>query len=251
MKHAVKEAYGDAAEWIGVERILAEIRDPASDRPDAARYFLNLPWSDDAQWITPAEWDACQVDEALEDGEEITVGFDGSRWEDETGFAAASLDGLVTLPGVWSPIGELGIDSALVDETVRDTHDRFHIRKGYADPPYWQDDISRWAADGIPFEEWWTNRKRKMVAALDRFRTAVRTRQLRHDGNPELRRAVLNCRVNRTWAGVEVRKEHQRSKKKIDAAIAAVLCWEARAVVIGSEAPKKKRAATRRRAIRG
>src|SRR5439155_3274921 len=41
LRAALIQAYGDAAEWIDLERIIAEARDPQTDESDVRRYFLN------------------------------------------------------------------------------------------------------------------------------------------------------------------------------------------------------------------
>jgi hypothetical protein len=41
IRAALAEAYGDAAEWMDLERLIAEARDPQTSESDFRRYFLN------------------------------------------------------------------------------------------------------------------------------------------------------------------------------------------------------------------
>jgi hypothetical protein len=43
LRAALTEAYGDAAEWIDLDRLIAEARDPQTDESDFKRYFINVP----------------------------------------------------------------------------------------------------------------------------------------------------------------------------------------------------------------
>jgi phage terminase large subunit-like protein len=79
-----------------------------------------------------------------------------------------------------------------------------------------------------PFE-FWCNRLTVVVRALERFHDAVTDHELVHSGDPTLTRHVLNARRRATRAGISIAKEHPTSPRKIDAAMAAVLAYEARA----------------------
>jgi hypothetical protein len=80
-----------------------------------------------------------------------------------------------------------------VDAAVAAAMERYEVCGMYADPPHWQDYVDRWSAEfadrlqvkatGPRPLEWWTNRPRFMVAALERFREAVVDKGLRHSGS--------------------------------------------------------------------
>jgi len=73
-----------------------------------------------------------------------------------------------------------------------------------------------------------------MVTALERFREAVAGRALTHDGSSVLAQHVLNARRRVGRAGVTISKENPSSSRKIDAAMAAVLAYEARADAVAA-----------------
>jgi phage terminase large subunit-like protein len=125
----------------------------------------------------------------------------------------------------------------------------------YADPPHFQDYVDRWMAEFGPRLrvratqqrpiEWWTNRPKAMVDALERFHSAVTAQQLSHDGGTVLTRHVLNARRRIGRTGLTISKEYPGSPRKIDAAMAAVLAYECRAdaVTAGFARPRRKRRA--------
>jgi hypothetical protein len=96
------------------------------------------------------------------------------------------------------------VDREAVDAAVAAAFDRFTVVGFYADPALWQDYMDRWTqrhaarlrvkAQAARPLEWWTNRPTAMVAALERFHTAVLGRQLSHDGGVVLTSHVLNAR---------------------------------------------------------
>ena len=82
-----------------------------------------------------------------------------------------------------------------------------------------------------------TNRTQKAVDAL---RTAIVNQECTFDGNPILRRHLLNARVFARPGRLVVGKPHPASHQKIDAAVAAALAWQAQLDVLASPpAPKK------------
>ena len=86
------------------------------------------------------------------------------------------------------------------------------------------------------------NRSRAMVAALNRYHTAVTTGQMTHDGNEAVTRHIHNAKVKMTREGAQIRKDRPGSTNKIDLTMAAVLSYEARgdAVEAGLNKVKKK-----------
>jgi len=87
----------------------------------------------------------------------------------------------------------------------------------------------------------------KFVHCLSRFHDAIVDKDLLHAGDPILTRHVLNSRRRSGRYGISIAKATPDSPNKIDAAIAAVLAYEARnqAVAGGAlaeaQAPKKSR----------
>lgn len=246
----LKVAYMDTP-WIDYDRIIGEIWDPANDPADSRRFYLNQIVSSSDSWISQQEWDLCKGEvEPLKPGDTITLGFDGSVHDDSTALVACRLeDGYLQPIGVWEkPVGALGdnweVDSEEVDAIVERTFTDYEVVAFFADPPYWQDYIDRWtaryskklkvkASQTHPIE-FWTNRSTQMVAALERMRTAIRTRALVHLDQSTLSRHVLNAKTKEVPAGTVIRKDFPRSPRKIDAAMAACLAYEARSACVAA-----------------
>jgi hypothetical protein len=157
---------------------------------------------------------------------------------------------------VWEePDGEAGRDwrvpTHLVDLAVREAFKRYRVVGMYADPARWESYVASWEADygtrlkvkstrQNPIEWWMTGgRAHAVVQALEQFHGAVIDREITHDGSTVLARHVLNARRRPGRNGVQIAKDHPDSPRKIDAAIAAVLAWQARldAVAAGAGAP--------------
>jgi phage terminase large subunit-like protein len=72
------------------------------------------------------------------------------------------------------------------------------------------------------------NRSYLVVRALEQFQNSVIDREMVHSGDLALSRHILNARRRLGRSGLSISKEHPDSKNKIDAAVAAVLAYQAR-----------------------
>jgi phage terminase large subunit-like protein len=258
LRAALVEAYGEAAAWTNLEGIISEIFDPATDEADNRRYWLNQVVRATDQWMDPAAWDKAEAPQMIGAGEAIALGFDGSIRDDATALIGCRIsDGHLFVIDVWerkdtrdlrtvakydAPMWE--VDRRAVDAAVAHTMRHYRVVRLYADNWQWQDALDRWAAEwpGVVVS-WPTNRERAMVHALERLHTAVNTGECTHAGDPVLTRHVLNARRRPVRAGDVIAKERDGSPKKIDAAVAATLAYEARAdaVAAGATRPKRSR----------
>lgn len=253
LRAAILDVYGAAAPWTNVDGILAEFADPQNDLADNRRYWLNQVVRGSDQWMDAELWDACSNDVILRPRERVCLGFDGSQFDDSTALVACRVeDGALVLLDLWEkPDGPAGdgwsVDKLAVDAAVAAAFERFEVVLMYADPPFWQDYVAAWSATwSSAVREWWTNRDRAMGAAVERIETAVRGSTLVHSGDPRLTRHVLNARIRDVAAGGgerkhTLRKDRPRSPHKIDAAVAMVLAYEARADAVAAGALARKR----------
>jgi hypothetical protein len=240
---------GGHVDLDGIESEAADLIE--RDLPQAERFFGNKLVAGSDTWIASKKWDERFLPAALlKDGEQITLGFDGSVNEDSTGLMGCRIsDGCLFKLGLWEkPIGIEGegwqVSVGEVDARVASIFKKFDVVRMYCDPPFWHDSIDRWASEfgEKVVVQWWTNRSRAMVAALDRFHTAVMTGQLFHDGDADLKRHMMNAKVKITRDGVLIRKDRPGSPNKIDLDICAALAYEARgdAIEAGILTKKKK-----------
>lgn len=267
LREAITDAYGEALAWIDLDAIVDAFYDPRNDPHDSRRFFLNARTSASDSWLDAGEWAAC-ADPAklIADGEAVTLGFDGSVREDSTALVVCRVsDGHLELVTVGDRVAcwekprdarpDWQVDREEVDAAVAIAMERWRVVGFYADPPQWSDYLDRWqsaygprmrvkATAARPME-WWTNRPKAMVAALERLHTAIRGQEMSHDGGATLTRHMLNARRRITTAGLTIAKEHPGSARKIDCAIAATLAYECRAdaVAIGLDRQRKPRRA--------
>ena len=234
----LRQVYGSAAEWMDLDRIYREMRDPRScpDEATAARYYLNRALSGADAWIAKDVVERQSRAETIDPGEAVALGFDGSLNDDSTVLIASRMsDGFFFPIGIWSkPAGPEGawweVPRADVLETIREAFDRYTVSRLYADPHEWRSDIDSLAEE---FPErvipWETRRDVQMAAALDRLHTGLRTGDLWHSGDPLVIEHFANAYVRRKGGHRLVRKEHDQSSRKIDSVLGAALAVEARA----------------------
>lgn len=247
--------YGEALKQNGghvdLDSIEAEAFDLIErDAAQAERFFGNRIVAGADSWLDPLKVDELATGNDLVDGESITIGFDGSLRDDATALVGCRLsDGYVFLLGVWeAPLeaeaaSEWEVPVGEVDAAVAAAFKRFTVSRMYCDPAYWQDIVDRWGSEyGEKIvTQWWTNRERAMVAALERFATAVSTSELSVETDDTLLRHLKNAKRKQTRSGVLIRKDRPGSPNKIDLAVAAVLAYEARGDAIAAGALKEKK----------
>jgi hypothetical protein len=266
VRAGLRELYRDSP-WVNIDRVVAEIYDLGTHPADARRFYLNQVSVAEDGWLAQHEWAACAAPtEIVADDEAITLGFDGSRSRSRGITDATALigcrvaDGHVFELGIWEqPQGPAGqgwqVPVTEVDAAVRAVMDRYRVVGFYADPARWETWVAAWEADygsrlqvkasrDHPIEWWMTGgRSGLIVRALEQLHSAVLDREMSHDGGYALTRHVLNARRRATRSGLQIAKEHPDSSRKIDAALAATLAWQARldALAAGATAPPKQR----------
>jgi len=243
---AIEEASGLAASWRDIDSIVELWRDPTTDRSYFERVWLNRIVKASQQAFDYELWKSLAEPREIPDGETIVLGFDGALFHDATALVGTHVDtGYQWLIGVWEcPYGQTDwqVPEAEVDDAVKAAFQRWNVWRMYADPPYWQSWIATWAGlypDRVI--SWYTNRRNQMTQALEAYDTAIKSASFHHDGNSVLARhvgnsvkQVLRQRSEEGHPMWLIRKERSDSQNKIDAAMAAVLSWEARMDAIGS-----------------
>lgn len=255
-------AYGDSAldngGWVDLDRIVAEVYDPATDPQDARRFYLNQITHASDAWLSQPEWASCTDTEKVVAYQDlVTLGFDGSRSRargvtDATALIGCRvIDGHLFELGVWEqPQGVAGQDWRVpiveVQAAIDHAFDRYNVVGFFADPAKWESYVADWEAKwhrrlkvkatrDHPVEWWMTGgRVTQVVRALDQFHSACVDHEMTHDGSFALTRHVLNARRRATRSGLTIAKEHPDSPRKIDAAVAAVLAWEARLLAVAA-----------------
>lgn len=242
LKAALVEASGPfIAGWSDIGRIANTFEEPGADRPYLERVWLNRQVQSSGRAFDMTQWRALKRDFTVPAGAAITIGFDGSRFDDATAIVATHIESGHQWPiGIWErplhlPTWE--VPTGEVDGIVCDAFERWHVTRMYCDPPKWETWVAKWAGQfgETRVLEWWTNRRRPMAYAIRSFVTAIATDELSHDGSKQFDDHMGNARQLGTGLVDEeerplwiLRKERPDSPKKIDAAVAAVISWEAR-----------------------
>lgn len=285
LRAALLESYGGAF-WMkpAIEGIIDDFMQATESSIESLyRYFLNTSSVASNAWIAPYEWRACGA-EAVDDndkpigppspikpGDVIVMGFDGSRRRRRGVTDATALigcraeDGAVFEIAIWEqPPGVVDPDGwqvpeAEVDAEVQKAFRMWEVVGFYADPAKWESKVAEWEArygskllvkssSSHPIE-WWmvSGRARKTVEALEQFHNAVLDKSLRHFDEPTLSSHIYHARRFESRVGIQIRKDNPDSPRKIDAAVAAVLAWQARldAVAKGIGKPRGRRRAIR------
>jgi hypothetical protein len=227
----------------------------AHDPSQAARFFGNQIVTGGGKAFDPVAWAAlADPDHVVPDGAVIALGFDGSKTGDWTALVAVEVaTGWMWLAGYWEPVVQLAenappeVDRADVDARVDAAFERYRVARMYADPPYWKDELAGWQGrhgDKVVLR-WETYRNRPMGHAVRSFAQAIADRTLTHDGHRVLAehvgnasRLALNERDDKGATLWKIQKDTPDSARKIDAAMAAILAWEARTDAIAAGANK-------------
>ena len=229
------------ASWQTLELLAERHASPSTQPWQWARFACGKWVAAEDWWMRPDEWAACASEARLADGDRITIGFDGSRYGDATALVGCQLEtGLLQPLAIWQPPDpplDWEVPRGEVDAALAEAMERYDVVRGYFDPPLWQTEIDGWAREfGEPAVlRFHTNRSR-MPPAVERFRTDVSAGDLPHVADPVLTKHVLNAQMREARGGYWLAKTRPSSPDKIDAAVAAVLAYEARADALATGA---------------
>ena len=252
LRAGICAARGDSY-WLDEDRTVQAVWDPRTPPSTSRRFYLNQLAAAEDAWVAPHEWDACQADDALEPGDEVTLGFDGSRTDDWTALIACRMsDGLVQLLDCWDPAKHGGeAPREAIDAAVAHAHETYQVAAFFSDVHPWESYVDQW---GREFgDRYRAKPHRDHACGFDmRTRTADFTRAaekaeleivdgtLTYATSPVLSQHVKNARRRPNRHGVGFGKEHRESSRKVDAAVAMVLARLARDQVLrGGKSSKK------------
>lgn len=261
--------------WADHEEHIGRIWDPDADEQDSRANFLGQITHASDSWLSAPDWGACHFEKQdrpvppAAQRDVVTLGFDGSRGRAKGKPDATALVGCRVSDGhlfevrVWEasdrkeewpdwtpPIPE-------IEAEIEACFKRYRVVGFYADPGRdWRSHVNAWearwggqvhekmrATRDHPFEWWMTGgRAVKVEQAVEALEGAVHNRDCTHDGSPDLTRHVLNSRRRLSHGRLALAKSSPASTRKIDAAVAAVIAWQARldALAAGLGATRKK-----------
>jgi phage terminase large subunit-like protein len=216
---------------------------PPKMRENAFRRYRLGQWvSLDGAWLPDGAWEACaDARVSLNDGAEVVLGFDGSFSGDCTALVAVTVADRphVHLVELWeAPEGsrDWRVPVVEVEDAIRAACRRWRVMEVAADPYRWQRSLELLDAEGISVGEY-PQSPARMGPATSRFYSAVVDRLLSHDGSSALARHVANAVLKTDSRGARLAKEHKDSKRRIDAAVAAVMAHDRAAILAGELGP--------------
>jgi hypothetical protein len=220
------------ASWQTVEQLQRRHDSPSMLPHQWLRFACGIWASAEAYWLRGEDWQACAVADRLNDGDRITLGFDGSRVLDSTALIACRMDdGLIQPLAIWDAPGEgREIPGGEIDAAVADAMSRYRVQRGYWDPPLFQTELDGWAREfgEQAVMKFPTNRARAAMAN-ERFRTDTLARRVRHTGDRKLAAHIVAAQTREGRTGLYwLAKSRPTSPDHIDGAVASVLAWEAR-----------------------
>lgn len=273
IRKAVEFAYGDAY-WVPIEDIVdSRILSPKTPLDVSKRFYLNWPESPEDAWTTQQKWARLSDPEfRIDDGDDIVLGFDGSRVEDATALMGCHIEtGFTFTLGIWEPHGTRYIPRDEVHNAIRQAKERWHVCAFFADVKEWEDatkitwrdlftddyELDVWAVPGgrDPQPVAWDMRShvgeftQACEMVLSEIDTSERsgTHAFYHDGDSALGRHVTNARRRPNRWGISIGKESPKSPNKIDACVAMIMARHARRLVLASKKFKERKESASKR----
>lgn len=253
---AITEASGPSVmAWAGAEvqvEAIASLYRQAKRRGNAGyfeRVWLNRRVQGARKAFDAARWADLAREHPVPDGAAVTLGLDGSKWQDTTAIVATDVAaGHQWLAGLWDPalLQDGEVDTAEVEAAVDVLFERFDVRRLYGDPAQgYESVLARLSSRHGPnrVAEFWTNAHGllRTAWAMRSYAGAMAAGEVSHDGDETLARHVgaahkkdLHQRDEDGAPLWVIEKERRDSPFKIDAAMAGALSWKARLDVLGA-----------------
>ncbi|QAU06352.1 terminase [Gordonia phage WhoseManz] len=250
----------DVRKWTRFDSIAANWDRDGADTQYLERVWCNRWTQTAAQAFDKEEFEALGDPRfKIPDGAFVTVGFDGAKFQDSTGFVVTDIKtGTQNVLGFWErpdddkiardadgkkvkwQVPEVEVNHAFA-EIMR----RFKVWRVYADPPHWVETVGAWhAAYPDQVFEFWTKDPTRMYYAAKSYRSAISSGSLSHDGDPDFIKHIGNA-GKRTTRGEDEDGEPRfvltkiAYDRKFDLTMAGILSWQARmdAINEGAQPP--------------
>lgn len=231
--------YGDSP-WVDPTTIDAEASELVETDPtQAERFFGNRLVQGLGSYMPEELWEATKAPRVVADGEQITLGFDGSTSGDWTTLRAETLDGYRftptygpdARPTFWNPDEWDGrIPRGEVSAAISEIFARYKVARMYVDPRHWETQADQWATEHGEdvVVVWPTNMVGRMFPALVRFLEDTAEKVTTHDGDHTMKLHALAARKV-AKAGDRYILGKPAETQKIDLLMADVLAHEAAA----------------------
>ncbi len=253
--------YGDS-HWVKINTQIKTILKPTSIPSRSRRFFLNQIVASDDALVSPAEWDPlADPDLKLEKDDRIVLGLDGGRSDDSTALIAIRLSDRAVIPiKIWDKdenVENWVIDMTQVDGYVAHAMDRYQVMAFFSDVHPIESYIDKWgeeyrdsllikAAPGTsPIGYDMRGHGKEITLFNEKLVGVIRGAGLKHNGDRQLRRHVLNAVERPNAWGISFGKEGRESPKKVDAYAALLLAYIAMTKYVESGKQPKQSSAKR------
>jgi len=254
VRAALLEASGPAASWSGdLDGLVSHWFEPKTDQNYYRRVWLNQKVVGSGIAFDSVKWaELADSTHVVPDRAKIVLGFDGSRHHDGTALVACEVStGFMWLAGYWQkPAGaddDWEVPGDEVDQRVAQMFDRFKVQRMYADPYLWVAELGEWAGrfGDTRVLSFATRLVLKTGMACMALAQSISAGVVAHDGDSLFAEHIgnafrqdTNLRADDDTPVWTISKERPGSPRKIDAAMAAVLAWQARTDVVAKGALK-------------
>ncbi len=256
-RKVLRKVYGDSTiergGWVDLDRIDEEIQALLEFDPgQAERFFMNRKIAAEGAAFDPQRIKELTGGERPAEGAVIVLGVDGARHHDALAVVATDVRSghqwrVVLVERPPNAPDDYEHDLSIVDGAVSELieGDKYVVWRAYCDDQYIAHLIERWQNKfgEKRFITWHTNRQKAVAWAVRRYEEAISAGDVSFDADPvffehlrNARKRVLPVLDDNQRQMHTLTKTHIRSPEKIDAAMAAVLSWEARADALSAGA---------------
>ncbi len=200
-------------------------------RDEFVRLHLGGWMSRSAGWLDVPKWDDRAVVGEPEDGARMVLFIDGA-WKHDS----MALIGVVPGPmpkihalKIWErPVNDVmwRVPYGELDDYVQAAVLKYKVEQIGCDPFFLSQKIQEWSEQGLPVVEIPTNSVPRAVSATKRFEDALMDGRLEHDGDPVMRRHLMNCVPKRDRFGVRVTRDRGNPSGFIDAGVGAIFGYD-------------------------
>lgn len=234
LRAAVEEASGAAFSFADVDAIIGQLQDPRTDEADFRRYWLNQRVRSSKRWLHVDAIKARFSERKLMPGEEIVLGFDGSRTRDSTALVAATVqpEPHIAVLGHWERplrgVPDWRVPNSEVEDAIQSAFQTYTVVELAPDPWGWWKEIEEWEAMyGDVVVRFETNTRPAIFGpACDAMAQAVTDGTVTFqadEAGKALVRHFGNCVAVKRSGYTVVTKESNDSPNKIDLAVGAIL----------------------------
>lgn len=241
---AIDDASGQTAlTWSDTERIASQWTMPGADLRYLERTWLNRTAKSTAQAFDVQRWkELLDEGHSVEPGATIVLAWHGARYWDAAALIATEvLTGYQWAAGIWQRAPNDGDDWEVPEHDVTaalaDVFGLYNVWRLAVHPDRWESSAAEWARtygeDRV--RAWRANAWTEMSRAVRAYSEAIRAGEVHHPDDPRFdshlgaaQRRYLDIRDEdgqRVWVPG---KEGQDSPHPVNAAIAAVISWQAR-----------------------